>query len=335
MQRAERASESLAATNTYVLPHITYITTDRNRTCVHGSSDFRHIAWYWLGASANSLFVLTLAIACSNSGPNWCCILYLPYMVGLSIIVFYLCSRSNCSPHGNSLQKLADLNTTTTTTTSADSSRSIDLQKDAKKRIWPNSSDILRCAFDVTYFLLCIAISVLRAIVCIRGASSRNEFADGGTDYLSAYQQIEPGLLVDDPAPFARVQMLVYLFYFVPFYISAIYRAVVGGERGGWFAYATLFYAGAAANASVCHIGCHVHYRTPYVLRVSSREPRAQVVFWTVNIALGLVPQLFAATYLPAASSAGGSGGNDPRSDTVRHVASGRDLRESQRIKHE
>ncbi|CAN8029370.1 hypothetical protein HPB47_000704 [Ixodes persulcatus] len=102
---------------------------------------------------------------------------------------------------------------------------------------------------------------------------------------------VEPYLLQRDPAPFAKMQMLVYLFHHLPLQFASAFALLVPGCH--WMPDLSVFMAGAMLQGQVAHIGASFHPRTPYVMRVPP-EPASWATFWVVNLLLALGPQFLA-----------------------------------------
>lgn len=96
---------------------------------------------------------------------------------------------------------------------------------------------------------------------------------------------VEPYLQQRDPAPFPKMQMLVYLFHHLPLQLASAYALLVPGCQ--WMPDLSLLIAGAVLQGQVSHIGASFHPRTPYVMRVPP-DPSSWVSFWIVNLLLAL-----------------------------------------------
>ncbi|XP_069119374.1 transmembrane 6 superfamily member 1-like isoform X2 [Argopecten irradians] len=135
----------------------------------------------------------------------------------------------------------------------------------------------------IMLFILGIAFSLFRGIAAL-GCDN---------EYIKVYlKNFEPYL--SDPNMFSRLQMLTYLFYFVPYYVSAIYGLVYPGET--WMSDWALLHAGAALQSQVSHIFASIHWRTieaGYGAPTNLYDSYGQV-FWYTNLLLLVVPQVFA-----------------------------------------
>ncbi|NXB52507.1 TM6S2 protein, partial [Leucopsar rothschildi] len=123
--------------------------------------------------------------------------------------------------------------------------------------------------------------------------------ADSCFDYTYLH---EPYLR--DPVGYPKVQMLIYLFYLLPFLLLAIYGLAWPGCS--WLPDWSLLVAGAVAQAQFAHLGSSLHSRTPFPYQTPDE------VLWSFllsNVLYALGPQLLAlrclrspAFFLPAAA---------------------------------
>ncbi|NXC77395.1 TM6S2 protein, partial [Anhinga anhinga] len=129
--------------------------------------------------------------------------------------------------------------------------------------------------------------------------------ADSCFEYI--YQH-EPYLR--DPVGGAKVQMLIYMFYVLPFFCLCIYGLVLPGCS--WLPGGGLVLAGAVAQAGGAHVGSSLHARTPFPYQTPGG------VWWSfllTNVLYALGPQLGGdrclrcpAFFLPAAPASLGGG---------------------------
>nr|XP_033812786.1 transmembrane 6 superfamily member 2 [Geotrypetes seraphini] len=107
----------------------------------------------------------------------------------------------------------------------------------------------------VTYLLLAVSFTLFRGLVAL----------DCPTDSCFNYlYQYEPYL--KDPVGYPKMQMLVYLFYVLPFFCLCIYGLIEPGCT--WMLDWTLVFAGAVTQAQFSHIGSSLHHKTPYTYRI-------------------------------------------------------------------
>ncbi|XP_032723659.1 transmembrane 6 superfamily member 2 [Lontra canadensis] len=143
------------------------------------------------------------------------------------------------------------------------------------------SKGILRRPVDlalVIYLTLAGFFTLFRGLVVL----------DCPTDACFVYiYQYEPYLR--DPVAYPKVQMLVYMFYVLPFYGLAAYGLIFPGCS--WLPDWALVFAGAVGQAQFSHMGASMHVRTPFTYRVPDD---AWACFFGSNLLYALGPQLLA-----------------------------------------
>ncbi|XP_075063785.1 transmembrane 6 superfamily member 2 [Mixophyes fleayi] len=141
--------------------------------------------------------------------------------------------------------------------------------------------DIFQRPIDIAlilYLLGAIVFTVFRGLLVL----------DCPSDTCFTYiYQYEPYLR--DPVAYPKVQMLVYMFYLLPFLCVSIYALLVPGCS--WMLDWTIVYAGAVAQAQFAHMGSSIYHRTPYTYRIP-RETWWE--FMVLNIVFTLGMQLLA-----------------------------------------
>ncbi|XP_058148709.1 transmembrane 6 superfamily member 2 [Dasypus novemcinctus] len=106
----------------------------------------------------------------------------------------------------------------------------------------------------LAYLALAALFTLFRGLVVL----------DCPTDACFVYvYRYEPYLR--DPVGYPKVQMLVYLFYALPFFGLAAYALVVPGCS--WLPDWALVFAGAIGQAQFAHTGASAHRRTPFTYR--------------------------------------------------------------------
>ncbi|KAK2154024.1 hypothetical protein LSH36_279g03129 [Paralvinella palmiformis] len=135
--------------------------------------------------------------------------------------------------------------------------------------------------------LLVFCLIAAFGVAFVRGFAA----LDAQDDLFKIYRvEYEPYL--SDPVSYPKIQMLVYMFYYVPYYVLAIYGLVYQGNV--WMPDWSLIHAGAAVQAQVSHIGASLHSGTDPQLRVPD-DTIIRSSFWLINVVLLLiVPQLLA-----------------------------------------
>ncbi|XP_053441768.1 transmembrane 6 superfamily member 2 isoform X2 [Nycticebus coucang] len=99
--------------------------------------------------------------------------------------------------------------------------------------------------------------------------------------------QYEPYLR--DPVAYPKVQMLMYMFYALPFYALATYALTFPGCS--WLPDWALVFAGAIGQAQFSHMGASMHLRTPFTYRVPEDT---WTCFFVCNLLYALGPHLLA-----------------------------------------
>ncbi|XP_033615598.1 transmembrane 6 superfamily member 2 isoform X2 [Fukomys damarensis] len=125
------------------------------------------------------------------------------------------------------------------------------VQEEQRKGLLQRPADLAL----VTYLALAAFFTLFRGLVVL----------DCPTDACFVYiYQYEPYLR--DPVAYPKVQMLMYLFYVLPFYALATYALVFPGCS--WLPDWALVFAGAIGQAQFSHMGASSHLRTPFTYRV-------------------------------------------------------------------
>ncbi|XP_054031098.1 transmembrane 6 superfamily member 2 [Dryobates pubescens] len=132
--------------------------------------------------------------------------------------------------------------------------------------------------------LLLLLLLLAAAFTFFRGMVVLDCPADSCFEY--GYQQ-EPYLR--DPVAYPKVQMLIYLFYFLPFLFLCIYGLLLPGCS--WLPDWSLVFAGAVAQAQFSHVGSSLHGRTPFPYQTPED---AWGSFLLSNLLYALAPQLLA-----------------------------------------
>jgi len=141
--------------------------------------------------------------------------------------------------------------------------------------IWKRPCDL----FFFIYFAFAMHVS------CIRFLAVNGTNIPVIKDYVKTY---EPYLADASVAP--KFQVQIYDYIYGVYYLFAMYGLWVPGQH--WMADFALVTAGGAAQAQFTYIAGALNSRTPASLR-PAMEGKAAILFWSINILLALVPQLF------------------------------------------
>ncbi|KAK2087799.1 Transmembrane 6 super member 2 [Saguinus oedipus] len=130
----------------------------------------------------------------------------------------------------------------------------------------------------VIYLVLAGFFTLFRGLVVL----------DCPTDACFVYiYQYEPYLR--DPVAYPKVQMLMYMFYVLPFCGLAAYALTFPGCS--WLPDLALVFAGAIGQAQFSHMGASMHLRTPFTYRVPEDTWGC---FFVCNLLYALGPHLLA-----------------------------------------
>ncbi|ELK19218.1 transmembrane 6 superfamily member 2 [Pteropus alecto] len=148
------------------------------------------------------------------------------------------------------------------------------VQEEQRKGLLQRPADLAL----VIYLILAGFFTLFRGLVVL----------DCPTDACFVYiYQYEPYLR--DPVAYPRVQMLIYMFYVLPFYGLAAYALIFPGCS--WLPDWALVFAGAIGQAQFSHMGASTHLRTPFTYRVPEDT---WACFFLCNLMYALGPHLLA-----------------------------------------
>ncbi|XP_021936723.1 transmembrane 6 superfamily member 1-like isoform X2 [Zootermopsis nevadensis] len=219
---------------------------------------YRTIGLHWSSAILNSMVILLLGACLSQSGPGWCTILNIPY------VLFPLAVAVQCL---------------------AETPKPLHQPQTNGKPSWLDKA--------LVFLLIESSLAAL-----LKGLATC-----GSKQYVPTWYRTmaEPILQEEEPAPFAAIQGLVTLFYFLPGYLVVAWGIMVNpGQR--WLQDLAVILAGATLHAGGSTVGIVLHKLTkPEHQLTSTVNHSAYWAFWGVNILLSIVPQIVALrlTWLP------------------------------------
>ncbi|XP_041464089.1 transmembrane 6 superfamily member 1-like [Lytechinus variegatus] len=222
-------------------------------TAIVWGQSYKEVGLYWAGSILNSMVVFMPGNVSGKYGSN----VKSSYFLNIPYVLFPILVALKC------LRQRPETNV-----------ERADVVAAQKKSIWKRPLDV----FFVLFLFFAILISFLRMAAALKSPASIAVY------YLKNFEPY-----FQDPVLYPMIQALVYWFYFVPYFVAAIYGFLNPGCT--WMSDWALLSAGASAQAQFSHIGSSLHSRTPYIYRVPSDGLTA---FWIINVALMLVPQLIA-----------------------------------------
>ncbi|XP_051893844.1 transmembrane 6 superfamily member 2-like [Pristis pectinata] len=216
--------------------------------------NYRTIGLYWLGSLVMSLITLLLGTSVGKFGSE----IRPAFLLNIPYVLIPLWAGKKILGSSRSLSQ-----------TTAD-------QAITEQRKWLYRRPLDFCL--VLYLLFAILYTLLRGFVTL----------DCSFDFCDTYKyEQEPYLL--DPVMYPKIQMLVNVFYLLPFFGLALYGLIVPGCM--WMLDLTVIFAGAIAQAQFSHIGASLHPRTSFTYRVPDNAVSS---FLYANVFFAVGAQLLA-----------------------------------------
>ncbi|XP_021351704.1 transmembrane 6 superfamily member 1-like isoform X2 [Mizuhopecten yessoensis] len=214
---------------------------------------YRKAGLYWVGSITNSLLIILPAGLIGEYGVRWPILLNMPYLC-IPVWMGYK-FLTNAPQHQTQYKSDSD--------------------QRGSQPIQQRPVDLM----FIVVFTAAIGVHVLRASAVLGSP------AELAKNYL---QQYEPYLT--DGVAFPKVQMLLYLFYFVPYYVLVIFDLLYPSGQS-WVVDWSLIMAGASGEGQFSFIGASIH---PYTPAASQLPQGNNLLFWVINGALFIVPHLYA-----------------------------------------
>nr|XP_022335240.1 transmembrane 6 superfamily member 1-like [Crassostrea virginica] len=166
------------------------------------------------------------------------------------------------------------------------------LDKPSNMKVISADESILKRPVDI--ISICLLLSTM-FIYIYRGLAALGCNSEITKNLVQKYEPY-----ITDPLAFPKIQMVTYLFYFVPFCAFASY-SLFNAPAKKWFLDWLIIYAGATLNGQIPYIFGSLHHLTPSKYRLP-KTPEAQWAFWTQNVFLLIVPQVLLIYYYCANS---------------------------------
>ena len=156
-------------------------------------------------------------------------------------------------------------------------------ERRAEAKIKTPGTSLLSRPLDL---LLVLGLLTSVCVAFLRGFAVLGCKNDLFTSYVAVY---EPYL--NDPVAYPKIQMLVYLFYYVPYYLMAVYGLMSPGQS--WMPDWALIHAGASVQGQFAHLFGAIHRNTEPEYRIPT-SPDVRNVFYLINVGLLVLPHLLA-----------------------------------------